>query len=68
MTKRDCKCGCGRSIKHKHVNAKFFNQKHKDKYWNEENPRSGYYKSEQREHNEVMDMVESGWDAHKDIW
>ena len=36
---RKCKCGCGKSIEHKHPNAKFYNQKHKDKYWNYVNPR-----------------------------
>lgn len=40
--KRVCKCGCGRSIDHKHPNAKFLNQRHKDKYWNRENPRGQF--------------------------
>ena len=37
--RRECKCGCGESINHKHPNAKFLNQRHKDKYWNKVNPR-----------------------------
>lgn len=40
--KRTCKCGCGHSIEKKHPNAKFLNQKHKDCYWNEVNPRGRY--------------------------
>lgn len=36
---RLCKCGCGKSIEHKHKNAKFYNNRHKDKYWNRVNPR-----------------------------
>lgn len=40
--KRYCKCGCGTIIKG-HPNKKFVNQKHKDKFWNRENPR-GYFK------------------------
>ena len=39
---RLCKCGCGKSISHKHPNARFFSQKHKDRYWNEVNPRGMY--------------------------
>lgn len=40
---RKCKCGCGKSIEHKHPNAKFFNARHKDKYWNDVRcPRSFY--------------------------
>ena len=31
--KRVCKCGCEKSIEHKHPNAKFYNKRHKDKYW-----------------------------------
>jgi len=31
---RTCKCGCNKSIEHKHSNARFYNSKHKDKYWN----------------------------------
>lgn len=41
-TKRLCKCGCGHSIDHKHINAKFLNQKHKDKYHNINNPRGQF--------------------------
>lgn len=37
--KRECKCGCGSSINHKHPNAKFINKKHKDRYHNLHNPR-----------------------------
>lgn len=37
--KRVCACGCRASIEHKHKNAVFFNQRHKDKYWNRVNPR-----------------------------
>lgn len=33
-----CKCGCGIIIQG-HPNKKFFNQRHKDKYWNRKNPR-----------------------------
>lgn len=39
MSDRFCKCGCGKSIMDKHPNARFFNQKHKDAYWNKTNPR-----------------------------
>ncbi len=35
---RRCKCGCGKVITG-HPNKKFFNRKHKDKYWNRVNPR-----------------------------
>jgi hypothetical protein len=35
---RQCKCGCGKVITG-HPNKKFFNKKHKDKYWNRVNPR-----------------------------
>lgn len=42
MITRTCKCGCGASISHKHQNAKFLNQKHKDRYWNEVNPRGKF--------------------------
>ena len=44
MNKEDrvCSCGCGKSIKHKHVNAKFYNQKHKDNYHNRTNPRGKF--------------------------
>jgi len=40
--KRKCKCGCGADISHKHLNAKFFNQKHKDTYHNRANPRGKF--------------------------
>ena len=36
--KRYCKCGCGRSIDHRHTNAKFLNTRHRTKYWNIINP------------------------------
>ena len=39
---RICKCGCGKSIEHKHKNAKFYNKRHKDKYWNWKNPRGKF--------------------------
>ncbi len=39
---RKCKCGCGHSIDHKHPNAKFLSQKHKDKYHNWNNPRGKF--------------------------
>lgn len=39
---RICGCGCGASIEHKHKNAKFLNQKHKDKYHNWTNPRGKF--------------------------
>lgn len=38
---RTCKCGCGKSIEHKHTNAKFLSLKHKDRFHNTHNPR-GY--------------------------
>ncbi len=41
-TKRKCKCGCGHSITHKHPNAKFLNQKHKDTHHNWNNPRGKF--------------------------
>lgn len=31
---RKCKCGCGIDISHKHLNAKFLNAKHKDRFHN----------------------------------
>lgn len=40
--KRICKCGCGHSIAHKHPNARFLNQKHKDNYHNWNNPRGKF--------------------------
>ena len=39
---RVCKCGCGKSIEHKHPNTKFYNKHHKDKYWNMKNPRGNF--------------------------
>ena len=42
MAKRTCKCGCGYGIDHKHKNAKFLNQKHKDRYHNWNNPRGKF--------------------------
>jgi len=42
MTTRKCACGCGKSISHKHPNAKFFNQKHKDTFHNWNNPRGKF--------------------------
>ena len=39
---RNCKCGCGSSIAHKHPNARFINQKHKDEYHNWTNPRGKF--------------------------
>jgi hypothetical protein len=42
MTKRLCKCGCGSSINHKHKNAKFLNQRHKDRHHNTVNPRGKF--------------------------
>ena len=32
--KKECKCGCGTSISHKHPNAKFLNNKHKNRFHN----------------------------------
>lgn len=40
--KRKCFCGCGSSIEHKHKNAKFLNQSHKDRYHNTTNPRGKF--------------------------
>ena len=42
MSKRQCKCGCGQSIDHKHPNAKFLNQRHKDSFHNWNNPRGKF--------------------------
>ncbi len=39
---RKCKCGCGQSINHKHPNALFVSQRHKDKFWNQVNPRGKF--------------------------
>jgi len=36
---KNCKCGCGTDISHKHLNAKFCNKRHKDDFWNRVNPR-----------------------------
>ena len=41
MKQRRCKCGCGQVVTG-HPNKKFLNKKHKDRYWNERNPR-GYF-------------------------
>lgn len=50
--KRKCKY-CGKSIAHKHPNAKFCNTKHKDKYHNKHNPRGIYaHLSEPRKNND----------------
>lgn len=46
MTKRLCKCGCGKVVKG-HPNKKFVNTKHKDKYHNRVNPRGIYAPIEQ---------------------
>lgn len=29
-----CKCGCGKDISNKHPNARFYNAKHKDRFYN----------------------------------
>lgn len=39
---RFCKCGCGKSISHKHPNARFLDRHHKDRFWNRVNPRGIY--------------------------
>lgn len=39
---RRCKCGCGTNINLMHPNAKFVNQRHKDKYHNWNNPRGKF--------------------------
>ena len=38
MAVKKCKCGCGKIVKG-HPNKKFFNKRHKDRYWNRVNPR-----------------------------
>lgn len=38
---RKCKCGCGNTIIG-HLNKKFVNKRHKDKYHNRVNPRGIY--------------------------
>lgn len=52
--KRKCKCGCGANIDHKHINAKFLNQKHKDRYHNKNNPRG--YSLRQRDSDDYDEM------------
>ena len=54
-SKRKCKCGCGHSIDHKHPNAKFLNQRHKDKYHNWNNPRGKF------SHLNPTDMSNDDW-------
>lgn len=41
MKIRKCICGCGHAITG-HLNKKFLNKKHKDKYHNRTNPRGIY--------------------------
>lgn len=68
MKKRICKCGCEKSIEHKHPNAKFLNQKHKDRFHN--SIKSSWIRKEDGDSFricEVMELVEVGWDAHKDV-
>lgn len=69
MNKRFCKCGCGVSINHKHINAKFLNQRHKDTYHNLNNPRGKFEHLKMTEDDKTYqfakDQVESGWDGHK---
>lgn len=39
---KKCACGCGASITHKHPNARFLNQRHKDHHHNITNPRGRF--------------------------
>ena len=70
---------CGKSIAHKHVNAKFCCTSHKDKHHNRVNPRGfyqptvggmkapkGYSGITDQEHQRIMDDYDMSWDAHKD--
>jgi len=50
---KKCKCGCGHSMKGKHPNAKFWSQKHKDRYWNRVNPRGMYAPKERHPYDET---------------
>lgn len=63
---RKCKCGCGKNINHKHPNAKFLNQKHKDMFHNWNNPRGKFKHFD--EYEEAMDAREEGWDGHKNVF
>lgn len=56
---RLCKCGCGKSIGHKHLNAKFYNQKHKDRHHNTLNPRGKFSFM-----NPTSPDYEPEWDRH----
>jgi len=66
---RYCKCGCGLNISRKHINAKFFNKRHKDDYWNQVNPRGyGSEESDQEAAHEAgLEAQEEGWDGHKNV-
>ena len=58
MAKRLCQCGCGTKITG-HPNKKFFNTKHKDKYWNKKNPRGFALGFRQKQTQAFFDSVES---------
>lgn len=72
---RICACGCKTNIEHKHPNARFFSQKHKDKFHNETDPKKKLFaenrsrrRSEdgkQKMHDEAMDSMEDGWGGHE---
>lgn len=56
--KKLCKCGCGCDISNKHANAKFKNNKHKDKYWNMINPRGKFRHLNSRAHDIINYMCD----------
>ena len=59
---RKCKL-CQKSIEHKHANAKFCNQKCKDKYHNITNPR-GYFAQSADDDDNIGHIFESGYFGH----
>ena len=65
VVNRKCKCGCGKDITHKHINAKFLNLMHKDRFWNKENPRNYIVIDDDSDIEAGLDDIEAGWDGHK---
>ena len=61
MAKRLCKCGCGTDISNKHINAKFVNCKHKDRYHNsicsDRHKDCNYYKNYNMTHPERLERI-----------
>lgn len=69
--KKPRKCPtCGKSIEHKHLNARFCCTKCKDRYHNTNNPR-GYYSPDNKDiedDDHPFSLTALGWDLKDDDW